>query len=195
MANASPPARGAGRHYLALAAAASDAFERGLAQQESTVVIAPQVEGETRRGRDYVRVAVVMTVAVTGVGEALTLAWRGFCQAAASDLAGWDLDAAAAEVRPRRSALARGAAGTETRWKFDRDFREIAGEPFSVWTRGPGYRASAPRCRCSVRALRPGTAGGDIHEPLAAGCRDGPHPVGHGYERCADITREVTRRP
>lgn len=92
----SVPRRGGVREW----GAASDAFERGLAQQESPVVIAPQVEGETRRGRDYVRVAVVMAVAAADVGEALTLAWRGFCQAAASDLAGWDLDAGAAEVRP-----------------------------------------------------------------------------------------------
>lgn len=54
----SVPRRGGWRAWGAVSAQ----FERGLAGQESVVVIGPHVEGETRRGRDYVRVTVVMTV-------------------------------------------------------------------------------------------------------------------------------------
>jgi len=84
---------------LAWRAAAGD-FGRRLACRESSAVIAPRVDREIRRGRDFVRVVIVMTVDAGDVAGALTLAWRVFTIAAGVDAAGWDMAAASAEVRP-----------------------------------------------------------------------------------------------
>lgn len=75
-------------------------FERRLAGQESPAVIAPQIDREIRKGRDYVRVVIVVTVEADDVAEALDLAGWAFRKAAGDDLAGWDLDQAVAGVRP-----------------------------------------------------------------------------------------------
>ena len=74
-------------------------FERQLAAQEGAAV-ALNVDGEVRRGRDYVRVVIVATVDAANVADVLGLAWRGFRKAAGNDLAGWALADAEAEVRP-----------------------------------------------------------------------------------------------
>ena len=76
------------------------AFEHRLAEQRSDAVLAPRIDRELRRGRDYVRVVIVATVVADDVAEALDLAWRAFREAAGDDLAGWDLAAASAEVQP-----------------------------------------------------------------------------------------------
>ena len=75
-------------------------FERSLAAQASTTVSGPRVEGETRRGRDYLRVTVVMDVMAEDVGQALVTAWWAFQKAVAGDIASWDTGGASAEVRP-----------------------------------------------------------------------------------------------
>jgi hypothetical protein len=75
-------------------------FGRKLAGQQSPAVIGPDVDSEVRRGRDYVRVVIVMTVAAADVAGALAAAWRAFRKAAGDDLAGWDTTAASAEVKP-----------------------------------------------------------------------------------------------
>jgi len=80
--------------------AVSGNFERRLGEQESAAVIAPHIESETRPGRDYVRITVVMTIGAPDIAQALTAAWRVFRKAAGSDLAGWDTASATAEVRP-----------------------------------------------------------------------------------------------
>ncbi|MGH3223677.1 MAG: hypothetical protein ACRDPY_34185 [Streptosporangiaceae bacterium] len=54
--------RGGWRAWLAV----SGEFERDLAGQESNSVLTPHVEAESRRGRDYVRVTIVMTVPRAG---------------------------------------------------------------------------------------------------------------------------------
>jgi hypothetical protein len=74
-------------------------FERRLADQESAAVAA-RVDSEVRRGRDYVRVVIVATVDAADVAEAMDLTWWAFGKAAGEDLAGWDMAAATAEVRP-----------------------------------------------------------------------------------------------
>jgi hypothetical protein len=79
--------------------AVSGAFERGLAAQASTSVIAPHVESESRRGRDYVRVTLSMTIIAADVAEALATAWWVF-RKAASDAEGWDMTSVTAELRP-----------------------------------------------------------------------------------------------
>jgi hypothetical protein len=76
-------------------------FERRLAEQESAMVSGPRVDSLTRRGRDYLRVTIAMTVtAAADPAQALTVAWRAFRKAAGDDLAGWDLAGASAEVSP-----------------------------------------------------------------------------------------------
>ena len=75
-------------------------FERSLAGQAGSAVIQPRVDGETRRGRDHVRVTMAMTIASADVAGALTEAWQAFRDAARDDPRGWDLASAAAEVRP-----------------------------------------------------------------------------------------------
>jgi hypothetical protein len=75
-------------------------FERSLAAQAGSAVIQPRVDAETRRGRDYVRVTVTMTIASADVTGALAEAWQAFRDAASDDARGWDLASAAAEVRP-----------------------------------------------------------------------------------------------
>lgn len=80
--------------------AASGEFERRLAEQEGAAVIAARVDSEVRRGRDYVRVVLVMTVDAVDVAEALDLAWWVFRKAAGDHAEGWDMAAASAEVKP-----------------------------------------------------------------------------------------------
>ena len=92
--------------------AASGDFERRLARQESPAVIDLHIEGETRRGHDFVRVYVVMTVVAPDVGQALVTAWRVFRKAAGDDIAGWDVAAARAEVRPAARAGEVGSSRT-----------------------------------------------------------------------------------
>ena len=75
-------------------------FERRLTAQASTMVSEPHIAGETRRGRDYLRVTIVMTVVAADVGQAAVIAWRVFRRAAGDGIAGWDLAGASAEVSP-----------------------------------------------------------------------------------------------
>jgi len=90
------PRRGGRRAWGAV----SGTFEHRLAGQGSDVVLAPRIDRELRRGRDYVRVVVVATVIADDVAEALDLAWWAFREAAGDDLAGWDMAAVSAEVQP-----------------------------------------------------------------------------------------------
>jgi hypothetical protein len=60
----------------------SSAFERSLAAQAGGAVIEPRVDGETRRGRDHVRVTMAMTIASADVAGALAEACQAFREAA-----------------------------------------------------------------------------------------------------------------
>ena len=79
---------------------ASADFERRLAGQQDPRVAGPAIESESRRGRDFVAVKILMTVDAVDVAQALTVAWGAFQGAAGDDLAGWDLGSARAEVQP-----------------------------------------------------------------------------------------------
>jgi hypothetical protein len=79
---------------------ASGDFERYLAGQQDLPVVDAHIESESRRGRDYVAIRVLMTVDAVDVAEALTVAWDAFQRAAGDDPAGWDLASARAEVQP-----------------------------------------------------------------------------------------------
>jgi hypothetical protein len=48
-------------------------------------VLSPHVEKESRRDRDYVRVAITMTVTAADDAQALVIAWRAFKRAAGDD--------------------------------------------------------------------------------------------------------------
>ena len=87
--------------------AVSGEFERRLAGQESPAVTAPRIESETRRGRDYVRVTILMTASAPDVAQALTAVWRAFRRAVGDDTAGWDMASTTAEVRPEQPLTAR----------------------------------------------------------------------------------------
>jgi hypothetical protein len=80
--------------------AACGGFERRLAEQESAAVTGAHIESETRRGRDYLRVTIAVTVSAPDVAQALAAAWWVFRKAASDDTAGWNLTEATADVRP-----------------------------------------------------------------------------------------------
>jgi hypothetical protein len=88
--------RGGWRGWLA----ASGDFERGLEAVASETVITPHVDAETRRGRDYVRVTLAMTIVSGDVAEALDSAWGAFLQASHGGVQDWDMTSASAEVLP-----------------------------------------------------------------------------------------------
>jgi hypothetical protein len=75
-------------------------FERALADPSDPAIAMAEIASEHRRGADHVRVTVAMTVGARDVADALAIAWDVFTGAAADDLTGWDLTAAAAEVQP-----------------------------------------------------------------------------------------------
>ena len=75
-------------------------FERALADPPGLAVAAAGIASEHRRGADHVRVTIAMTVQGRDVADALAIAWDAFTGAAADDLAGWDITAAAADVQP-----------------------------------------------------------------------------------------------
>jgi len=95
----SAPVGGPPRRLACLAGVNGD-FERDLAGQESDAILAPHVEAESRRGRDFVRVTIAMTVIAPDVAQALTAAWWTFRKAAGNDAEGWDMATATAEIRP-----------------------------------------------------------------------------------------------
>ena len=78
-------------------------FERALADPVDRAIASAEIASELRRGADYVRVTVVLTVRAADVAEALTIAWDAFCSAAHDDLTGWEVAAAVAEVQPEAS--------------------------------------------------------------------------------------------
>jgi hypothetical protein len=75
-------------------------FEQRLTTAESPAVLDAEIESETRRGRDYVRVTITAAAVAADVAAALTAVWDAFRQAAGDDAAGWDMAAASAEVQP-----------------------------------------------------------------------------------------------
>jgi hypothetical protein len=75
-------------------------FEERRAAQEGPTVITPHIDGEIRRGCDYVRVTVSVTVTSPNVAQALTAAFWAFRKAANGDLDGRDMAGASAEVQP-----------------------------------------------------------------------------------------------
>ena len=76
-------------------------FERALADPADPAIASAEIASEHRQGADHVRVTVAMAVDARDLADALAIAWDAFTGAAANDLDGWDLTAAAAEVQPR----------------------------------------------------------------------------------------------
>jgi hypothetical protein len=90
------PRRGGWRAWGAVRAD----FERALADPVDPAIATAEIASELRRGADYVRVTLALTVLSTDVAGALSIAWDAFRGAARDDLAGWEVAAAAAEVTP-----------------------------------------------------------------------------------------------
>jgi hypothetical protein len=63
-------------------------FERALADPADPAIATAEIASEVRRGADYVRVTVALTVQSTDVVGALALGWDAFRSAARDDLAG-----------------------------------------------------------------------------------------------------------
>ena len=75
-------------------------FERALADAVDPAVVSAEIASELRRGIDYVRVSVAVTVVTTDVADALAIAWDAFRSAARDDVTGWEMAAATAQVQP-----------------------------------------------------------------------------------------------
>ena len=90
------PRRGGWRAWGAVRAD----FERALAGAVDPAIASAEIASELRRGVDYVRVTVAVTVVTTDVADALTIAWDAFRSAARDDVTGWEVAAATAQVQP-----------------------------------------------------------------------------------------------
>ena len=90
------PRRGGWRAWGAVRAD----FERALADPVDPAIASAQIASELRRGANYVRVTVALTVITTDVADALAIAWDAFGSAARDDPAGWEVAAATAQVQP-----------------------------------------------------------------------------------------------
>ena len=78
-------------------------FERALADSADPAIVSAEIASELRRGADYVRVTVALSVAATHAADALAIAWDAFLSAGRDDLAGWELADAAAQDRAIRA--------------------------------------------------------------------------------------------
>ncbi len=90
------PRRGGWRAWAAVRAD----FERALADAVDPAIASAEIASELRRGADYVRVTVALTVVTADVADALAIAWDAFRSAARDDPAGWEVAATAAQVQP-----------------------------------------------------------------------------------------------
>jgi hypothetical protein len=112
------PRRGGWRAWGAVRAD----FERALTAPADPAIATAEIASELRRGADYVRVTLALTVLSTDVADALTIAWDAFRSAARDDLAGWEVIAATAEVIPTcwprwpASSRAPARANRTSRW-------------------------------------------------------------------------------
>ena len=84
-------------------------FERALTDHGDPAIASAEIASEPRRGADYVRVTVALTVTAADVADALTIAWDAFRSAARDDLTGWESgrrrgrSPAGAAVNPNRN--------------------------------------------------------------------------------------------
>jgi hypothetical protein len=94
----SVPRRGGWRAWVAV----RTDFERALADVADPAIALAEIASELRRGADYVRVSVALTVVTTDVAGALAIAWDAFRSAARDDITGWEVTAATAQVHRSR---------------------------------------------------------------------------------------------
>lgn len=104
------PRRGGWRAWGAVRAD----FERALTDPVDLAIASAEIASELRRGADYVRVTIALSVADTDVADALAIAWDAFCSAARDDLTGWEVAAKTCVPRRSRHQAPDPAAGTET---------------------------------------------------------------------------------
>jgi hypothetical protein len=149
---------------------AAGGFERRLAEQESLSVTGPHIESETRRGRDYVRIRVAVTIGAPDLGQAAVAAWGVFREAAGDDLAAWDLDAASAEIQPEEKARLTGRHHPAMVMADPASMGVLAGP------RGTAFAAASRRAGSGGRARsgRPGWANYRTIVPASSRCRGVP---------------------
>jgi hypothetical protein len=104
-------------------------FKERLAAQEGCRLIAAEIESETRRGRDYVRVTISAAVDAVNIAEALDIAWDAFEYAVGDDTAGWVAASASAEVRPEAPPLTRRMVRSRSGGRRAHVRREAANSP------------------------------------------------------------------
>ena len=106
------PRRGGWRAWGAVRAD----FERALADAADPAIASAEIASELRRGADYVRVTVALTVVSTDVADALAIAWDAFRAAARDDLAGWEVTATTAQVLPEPPLTRAGSHPERRSW-------------------------------------------------------------------------------
>ena len=131
------PRRGGWRAWGAVRAD----FERALAGAADPAIASAEIASELRRGADYVRVTVALTVVTTDVATALAIAWDSFRSAARDDITGWEVGAAAAQVQP---VLPLARASNHT----------LSGAPVSLLGTPPASRPGRETQSCRNRQLR-----------------------------------------
>jgi hypothetical protein len=61
-------------------------FDRAPADPVDPAIASAEIASELRRGADYVRITVALTVVTTDIADALTVAWDAFRSAARTTL-------------------------------------------------------------------------------------------------------------
>jgi hypothetical protein len=84
--------------------AVAGAFEQRLAAQVGPGVKEARLHSETRRGRDRVRISLLITVTASDVGQAAVIAWDVFKVTAGEDAAAWDMLGASAKIQSQEKA-------------------------------------------------------------------------------------------
>ena len=131
-------------------------FERALSDAGDPAIATAEIASEHRRGADYVRVTVVLTVTALDVSDALAIGWDAFTSAAGDGLAGWEISGAAAEVQPgpplpgadvRLARIVRNDPRAE-RQRAGPGHRLPSGGPGPAWRFSPGRdgRPARPGC-------------------------------------------------
>ena len=138
-------------------AASRGDFEQRLARLESPAVSGAEIESETRRGSDYVRVSITAAVDAVDVAEALTAAWDVFRQAAGDDAAGWDMTAASAEVRPEAQLGARRGPRAGDGWHVPQPSRQRCCAFLSAFDTRSSIAPEMPKAPARGAAAQPHT--------------------------------------